>query len=98
MSQGKPVVATDWSANTEFCKPDTAWCVPYKMTPILPHEYPESMKEWADADVDAAAVALREIRDNPQLAAERAAHGKKFMEEHFSIANFKADVEKMLAE
>ena len=97
MSQGKPVVATNWSANTEFCKPETAWCIPYKMTPILPHEYPESMKEWADADVDAAAVALREIRDNPQLVAERAARGKKFMEEHFSIANFKADVEAMLA-
>jgi glycosyltransferase involved in cell wall biosynthesis len=57
----------------------------------------ESMKEWAEADVDAAAAALREIRDNPQLAAERAAHGKRFMEEHFSIANFKADVEKLLA-
>jgi glycosyltransferase involved in cell wall biosynthesis len=97
MSQGKPVVATDWSANTEFCRPETAWCIPYRMIPIRPHEYPESMKEWAGADVDAAAAALREIRNNPSLAAERAAHGKRFMEEHYSIANFKADVEKMLA-
>ena len=96
MSQGKPVVATNWSANTEFCKPDTAWCVPYAMTPILPHEYPESMKEWADADVDAAAAALREIRSNPEQTRERALRGKAFMEEHFSIANFKADVETML--
>ena len=55
------------------------------------------MKYWADVDVDAAVTALREIRDNPQLAAEQAARGKKFMEEHFSIANFKSDVEKMLA-
>ena len=62
------------------------------------NEYPESMKEWAGADVDAAAAALREIRDNPQMAAERAAGGKKFMEEHFSIADFKADVEVLLAE
>ena len=96
MSQGKPVVATNWSANTEFCKPDTAWCVPYAMTPILPHEYPESMKEWADADVEAAAAALREIRDNPEKARERVLRGKAFMEEHFSLVNFKADVEKML--
>ena len=96
MSQGKPVVATNWSANTEFCKSDTAWCIPYGMTPILPHEYPESMKEWAEADVDAAAAALIEIRNNPEKARERALHGKAFMEEHFSIANFKADVEKML--
>ena len=96
MSQGKPVVATNWSANTEFCMADTAWCIPYKMTQILPHEYPVAMKEWADADVDAAAAALREIRDNPEKACERALHGKTFMEEHFSIANFKADMEKML--
>ena len=96
MSQGKPVVDTDWSANTEFCRPDTAWCISYGIVPILPHEYPESMKEWADADVDVAAVALREIRDNPQLAAERAAQGMSFMEEYFSMENFKKDVESML--
>jgi glycosyltransferase involved in cell wall biosynthesis len=68
------------------------------MVPILPHEYPVVMKEWADADVEAAAAALREIRDNPEKARERALRGKSFMEEHFSIANFKADIEKMLAE
>ena len=93
MSQGKPVVATNWSANTEFCMPDTAWCIPYRMVPILPYEYPVSMKEWAEADVEAAAAALREIRDNPKAAAERASRGAKFMAEHFSIANFKKSVE-----
>ena len=97
MSQGKPVVATAWSANTEFCNPETAWCIPCKMVPIRPHEYMAAMKEWADADIDAAAAALREIRDNPQLTAERAGQGIKFMEEHFSIVNFKKDVEAMLA-
>ena len=97
MSQGKPVVATDWSANTEFCHPDTAWCIPCHMTPILPHEYPVEMKEWAEADVEAAAVALREIRSNPAAAVQRAARGKAFMEEHFSIARFKADVNELLA-
>ena len=34
LSQGKPVVATNWSSNTEFCFSDTAWPVPYKMVPI----------------------------------------------------------------
>ena len=92
MSQGKPVVATNWSANTEFCKPDTAWCIPYKMVSILPHEYPVSMKEWADADVDAAAAALREIRRDPEAASKRAARGAEFMKEHFSLENFKKSV------
>ncbi len=96
MSQGKPVVATNWSANTEFCREDTAWCIPYHMVPVLPHEYMVSTKEWAEADVEAAAAALREIRNNPELVAERTAKGKLFMEEHFSIANFKKSVEAFL--
>lgn len=96
MSQGKPVVATNWSANTEFCHEDTAWCVPYKMVPILPHEYPPAMKEWASADPEVAAAMLREIRATPVAAAERAARGQKFMTEHFSLANFKASVEAFL--
>ncbi len=96
MSQGKPVVATAWSANTEFCRPDTAWCIPYSMTPILPHEYPPSMKEWADTDVDAAAAALKEIRANHAKAAIRAAHGRDFVLEHFSLEHFKVDVGAML--
>ena len=96
MSQGKPVVATNWSANTEFCREDTAWCIPYHMVPILSHEYMVSMKEWAEADAEAAAAALREIRANPGLVAERTAKGKSFMEEHFSIANFKKSVEAFL--
>ena len=96
MSQGKPVVATNWSANTEFCRGDTAWCIPYHMVPVLPHEYMVSTKEWAEADVEAAAAALREIRNNPELVAERTAKGKLFMEEHFSIANFKKSVDAFL--
>ncbi len=96
MSQGKPVVATNWSANTEFCREDTAWCIPYHMVPILSHEYMVSMKEWAEADAEAAAAALREIRSNPELVAERTAKGRQFMEEHFSIANFKKSVDAFL--
>ena len=96
MSQGKPVVATAWSANTEFCREDTAWCVPYKMVPILPHEYPPSMVEWAQADVQAAARMLKEIRDDPAAAREKAERGKAFMESYYSIANFKRDVDSFL--
>lgn len=96
MSQGKPVVATNWSANTEFCHPDTACCVPYAMTPILPHEYPVEMKEWAEADVDAAAAALRRLYDDPALRQGLGERGRAFVKEHFSLANFKRDVERWL--
>ena len=96
MSQGKPVVATNWSANTEFCTPDTAWPVPYKMIPILSHEYMVAMKEWAEADVESAAVALREIRRDPKAVAERVSRGIMFMKDHFSVESFKKSVEAFL--
>ena len=53
-------------------------------------------KEWAEADVEAAAAALQEVRSNPELVAERTAKGKQFMEEHFAIANFKKSVDAFL--
>lgn len=96
MAQGLPVVVTGWSGNLEFCYDDTAWLVPYRMVPILPHEYPVSMKEWAEADPHAAAEMLREIRTNQKEAQERAERGRAFMAEHFSTAAFRADVEAFL--
>ncbi len=97
MSCGKPVVATDWSANTEFCRADNSWPVPCSMTPILPHEYMVTMVEWANPDVEAAAKALCEIRANPQAAQERALEGRRFIEEYYSLDHFKCDVEAFLS-
>ena len=96
MSQGKPVVATNWSANTEFCRPDTAWCIPYRIVPVLPHEYMVATKEWAEADVEAAAVALQEIRCDPEASALSAERGARFMKAHFSLENFKNSVDSFL--
>ena len=56
------------------------------------------MKEWAEADVDAAAAALREIRANPEEAAKRASYGATFIKDHFSIENFRRSVEDFLKE
>ena len=92
MAQGCPVVATNWSANTEFCRPDTALCVPYRLVPILPHEYMPAMKEWAEADVDAAAVALRRLHGDAVLREELGESARAFLGEHFSLLNVKRDV------
>ena len=97
MLMGRPVIATDWSANTEFCRPGASFPIPYRLVPVKPDEYFVSMKEWAEADVDAASAALRTCFDNPELRKEVGAKGKAFVEEHFSMANFKRDIEAFLA-
>ena len=96
MLMGKPVMATDWSANTEFCKEGMSFPVPYRLVPVKSDEYFTSMKEWAEADVDAAATILRRCYDAPTLRIEVGARGKAFVEQHFSNENFKKSVEAFL--
>lgn len=96
MQLGKPVIVTDYSATTEFCNSDNSFPIPYHLIAIRPGEYFESMRTWADADIDAAAAALRRCHDDPAYRTAIGLKGKAFVEEHFSIANFKQSVEAFL--
>jgi glycosyltransferase involved in cell wall biosynthesis len=61
---GRPVVATDWSANAEYGPFYAAYRgVPYRLVPYrdwLGH-FSDGKFLWAEADIDAAAAALRDI-------------------------------------
>ena len=96
MLLSKPVVATDWSSTTEFCRPEHSIPVPYRMVPVKPGEYFTSMKEWAEIDVPAAAAALRRLFESPALRAELGQKARAFVLDHFSVAAVKRDVEAFL--
>ncbi len=96
MQLGKPTIVTDYSATTEFCNSDNSIPIPYRLIAIRPGEYFESMRTWADADIDAAAAALRRCYDDPAYRTAIGLKGKAFVEEHFSSANFKRSVEAFL--
>lgn len=98
MLMGKPVIATDWSANTEFCRPGSSFPISYRLVPVKSDEYFVSMREWAEADIDAAATALRSCYDNPALRHKVGEKGREFVEEHFSIEKFKKSVDVFLYE
>ena len=70
--------------------------MPYKMVPVKPGEYFTSMKEWADADVPAAAAAIRKLHDEPALRAELGRTARAFVLDHFSVEAVKRDVEAFL--
>ena len=93
---GKPVIATGWSANMEFTKEGVAMPIPYRLVPVKADEYFISMKEWAEADVDAAASALEKLYADSIFRKELGQKAKSFMEEHFSTENFKRSVEVFL--
>lgn len=96
MMLGKPVVATDWSASTEFVRSGVAFPVPFRLVAVRPGEYFTSMGEWAEADVDAAASILRRLFDNVDERVEVGRRARAFVADHFSTKNFKASVEAFL--
>ena len=100
MSLGKPVVVTDYSSTTEFCNKENSIPVPYSMIPVPPNQIDNSfynfVEKWADANIDAAATALRRLHDSSALRHELGDQAKKSISEHFSIENFRKSVEALL--
>ena len=100
MSLGKPAVVTDYSSTTEFCNKENSIPVPYRMVPVPPaqidHSFYNFVKEWADADIDAAAEALRRLYSSPVLRKRLGANAREFILDHFSIKNFRKSVESLL--
>ena len=78
MAQGLPVIATDYSATTELLTAETGWPVPYRLVAVGHGNppYPADSR-WAEPDVDAAAAAMLEVADHPELARERGAAARR---------------------
>lgn len=82
MAFGKPVVATAYGGCEDFLRPDAARLVPYRRLPVgrSVGPYPASAV-WADPDVDAAARLMKEIAEDPSLAARVGKRGRGVFEE-----------------
>ncbi|MEX6509202.1 glycosyltransferase family 4 protein [Jiella sp. M17.18] len=62
MALERLVVATDFSGNTDFLNSETGYPIPYRLRPIMRHEYPGAEGQfWAEPDVEAAARVMREL-------------------------------------
>jgi glycosyltransferase involved in cell wall biosynthesis len=86
MALGRPVVATGYSGPADFLDARTAWVVPHELVPVGEGHPPyDADGRWADPDLDAAAAALREIRDDPQEAARRGAHAREALHAEHSV-------------
>ena len=69
MELGKPVIATRWSGNLEFMDEANSCLVDYTLVPVQQGEYHDSAGAlWAEADIDAAAAAMKRLADSPELA------------------------------
>lgn len=97
MAMGKPVVCTNWSSTTEFCKPSCSVPIAYKLvapqSDQIDHPYYKEVCKWADPDVNEAAAALVRLYREPQLREEIGRYAAKSVREQFSTANFRTSTE-----
>lgn len=75
MALGKPVLMTGWSGVMDFADADSAALVPYRLIPARDPSGAYRQGQWADPDIDAAALALRDLIEHPDRARSVGAHG-----------------------
>ncbi|MDQ3588569.1 MAG: methyltransferase domain-containing protein [Actinomycetota bacterium] len=78
MALGRPVLATGFSGNVDFMRPENSWLARFRPTRVGPEgeNYPPD-GIWAEPDLDHAAQLMREIWESPELARERAERGRR---------------------
>ncbi len=91
--QETPVLATDWSGNTDFCPRDLAYPVDYRLVPFADVHGDYSQVDearWAEPSVESAAEQLRAIRSRPEEARARASRLRGWLVEHLGRHTYAA--------
>jgi glycosyltransferase involved in cell wall biosynthesis len=72
MALGKPVIATNYSGNTDFMTASNSYQVDYRIVPVA-RDYGPYLRgmTWADPDLDQAIALMRDVVDDRTGAAER---------------------------
>lgn len=102
MAMGKPVVCTAYSSTTEFCKPECAIPISYRLVDVRPdqidHPYYREVRQWAEADIDEAAGALRRLYDDAAFRALLGTRACRSIRSQFSSENFRRSLNGFLGE
>jgi glycosyltransferase involved in cell wall biosynthesis len=85
MAMGKPVIATDYSATTEFVLPSTGYPVNYRLIPVKEGQYPFANGSWADPDRGHASWLMRRIFNDPAAARTKAEAGRHHIATNYGL-------------
>ncbi len=87
MANARPVIATNWSGNTDFMTPETSFPVGYELVELTEDVGPYRAGQlWAEPSIDDAARLMRLVYDDRALADERGQAAQRRIQEHFSEA------------
>lgn len=99
MALGIPVIATDYSGNTDFCNGGTCFQVSYRLVPVNSYgaHWESQGAEWADPDIESAATQMRRVYENYSAALKMAAKAQCAILAKYSTDSFAATVRARLA-
>ncbi len=81
MVNGKPVIATNYSGNTDYMSKDTAMLVDYSLVPVKKGAYVHWENQvWAEPDIEHAAWYMRKVAEDKEYAETIGLAGKKYIE------------------
>ena len=87
MYLGKPAIATAYSGNLDFMRPDNSYLVPYRLVEIDRDHGPYRQGwQWAEPDLAAAGGLMRQVYEQRAAAAAVAAAGARTVREQLSPA------------
>ena len=75
MALGKPVVATGWSGNMDFMTPQNSIPIAFSEVEVVSSTQPaygkaiSGTQHWAEPDIGQAAMRMRQLSEQPELAA-----------------------------
>jgi len=85
MFLGTPVIATNWSANTEFMNNDVACMVDYTFVYITEDSGPyKAGNQWAEPNISHAADYIKKLSLDEELREQLAERAKVHIAEHFA--------------
>lgn len=87
MLLGKPVIATNWSGNTDFMTDHNSYPVDYRLVEITSDCGPYKKGQiWAEPDIDCASALMRHIYLNPSEAREKGVQAARDIREKHSAS------------
>lgn len=86
-----PVIATNWSANTEFMNPDVACMVSYRKI-MLKKGIPPYKKgsQWAEPNIEEAADYMKRLKIDKEFYYEIASKGGQYIQDKLGMENIKS--------
>jgi glycosyltransferase involved in cell wall biosynthesis/tetratricopeptide (TPR) repeat protein len=99
MALGIPVIATDYSGNTDFCDGQTSFPVSYRLVPVKSYgaHWESQGAEWAEPDIHSAAAQMRQVYEDYPTALSIAAAARFAILARYSTDSFAATVRARLA-